>query len=108
MLAFPNCKINLGLHVTGKRPDGFHNIESIFFPVDYCDILEIIPAPSPLSSSANKIINFTLSGIKVPGSPEDNLCVKAYKLLDKLFNLPPVRMHLHKIIPIGAGLGGGS
>ena len=99
MLDFPNAKINLGLQIIEKRTDGFHNLESCFYPVQWCDALEILPA------SENK---FTMSGLPVPGNPETNLCLKAYKLLETEYNLPPVHMHLHKVIPMGAGLGGGS
>ena len=100
MVVFPNAKINIGLNIVAKRPDGFHNIESIFYPVvDVYDVLEIIES---------KILKFTSSGIDIPGRNEDNLCLKAYHLLKKEFNIPPVHIHLLKAIPIGAGLGGGS
>lgn len=99
MVTFPNAKINLGLYVTAKRPDGFHNIESCFYPVQWTDILEIIPADN---------FAFSSTGIHIPGDPATNLCTKAYHLLKKDIDLPPVHIHLHKIIPIGAGLGGGS
>ena len=99
MLDFPNAKINLGLQIIEKRPDGFHNLESCFYPVQWCDALEILPAVEN---------TFTMSGLPVPGNPDTNLCLKAYKLLEKEHNLPPVHMHLHKVIPMGAGLGGGS
>lgn len=99
MLDFPNAKINLGLLVTEKRPDGFHNLESCFYPVGWCDALEIVQADE---------LTFTMSGLPVPGNPDNNLCLKAYKLLQQDFQLPPVHMHLHKVIPMGAGLGGGS
>ncbi|AKD53600.1 4-(cytidine 5'-diphospho)-2-C-methyl-D-erythritol kinase [Spirosoma radiotolerans] len=99
MLTFPACKINIGLRITEKRSDGFHNLESCFYPVRWGDILEIIPAPE---------FRFTDSGLSIPGSLSHNLCVKAYNLLKADFELPPVQMHLHKIVPIGAGLGGGS
>lgn len=99
MVCFPNAKINIGLSITEKRSDGFHNIESCFYPIQWCDILEIIPADQTV---------FTSSGIPIPGDHDDNLCLKAYELLQKDFKLPPVAIHLHKIIPIGAGLGGGS
>ncbi len=82
-----------------KRDDGFHNIETCFYPVPWNDILEIIPAET---------ISFTNSGRTIPGKPEENLCLKAYYVLADDFKLPPVSMHLHKIIPMGAGLGGGS
>jgi len=99
MLCFPNCKINVGLFITEKRPDGYHNIETIFYPVPLCDILEVI------ESKKNE---FTTSGLEIPGNRESNLCLKAYNILRKNFNLPPVKIHLHKVIPMGAGLGGGS
>ncbi len=99
MLSFPNAKINLGLHITAKRPDGFHDLESCFYPVGWTEVLEII------ESSA---LTFTSSGISIPGSADNNLCLKAYRILEKDFGLPPVHIHLHKAIPIGAGLGGGS
>ncbi len=103
MLTFPNCKINIGLHVTEKRSDGFHNIETVMVPAGWEDILEIIPSEKQLPEPELKC-----TGIRVSGSKDTNLCVKAYKLLAKEFSLPDVRLHLHKIIPIGAGLGGGS
>ncbi|TXK45905.1 4-(cytidine 5'-diphospho)-2-C-methyl-D-erythritol kinase [Pontibacter qinzhouensis] len=99
MLDFPNAKLNLGLLVTSKRPDGFHNLESCFYPVQWCDALEVLPAPEE---------KFTMSGLPVPGNPDSNLILKAYKLLQQDFNLAPVHLHLHKVIPMGAGLGGGS
>jgi 4-diphosphocytidyl-2-C-methyl-D-erythritol kinase len=99
MVAFPPCKINLGLNVLHKRPDGYHALETCFYPVPWTDILEIIPADK---------LTFTHSGNPIPGSSDDNLCLKAYHLLKKDFDLPPVSIHLHKVIPTGAGLGGGS
>lgn len=99
MVRFPNCKINLGLHVVGKREDGYHDIETCFYPLPWNDILEIIPS---------KTISFTNTGINVPGPYDDNVCLKAYYLLQDEFDLPPVDIHLHKIVPMGAGLGGGS
>src|SRR5688572_14534594 len=99
MIAFPNAKLNIGLNVTERRPDSFHNLESVFYPVQWCDALEILPA---------KETKFTSSGIEIPGTIESNLCLKAYQLLKTDFELPPVKIHLHKNIPIGAGLGGGS
>lgn len=102
MILFPNCKINLGLHITGKRADGFHNLETVFYPVPVTDALEIISNPGK-----EEDIQFSLTGATIEGG--DNICVKAYQLLKKDFSqLPPVQMHLHKAIPIGAGLGGGS
>ena len=104
MLFFPNCKINLGLHILGKREDGFHNLETVFYPLSLCDALEIIHVPSPATQ-----IQFTNSGLVAEQNVDDNICIKAYQLLKKDFEqLPAIKMHLHKIIPIGAGLGGGS
>jgi len=101
MLAFPNAKINLGLNVTGTRPDGFHDIETVLFPVAFRDVLEIIP-------SEEQPVDFQRSGLSIPGKVEENLCLRAYHLLKSGFQIPAVRMHLHKVIPMGAGLGGGS
>lgn len=100
MIAFPNCKINLGLAVIEKRSDGYHNIETIFLPIALKDILEIIPSTSP-----SKI---DITGDTALESSPDNLCLRAYNLLKAKFDLPPVHIHLHKSIPTGAGLGGGS
>lgn len=102
MIVFPNAKINLGLNIVEKRQDGFHNIESVFYPVPITDALEIIE-----STSSSKI-TFSSSGIDIPGKAENNLCVKAYELISKDYDLPNIKVHLHKHIPIGAGLGGGS
>jgi 4-diphosphocytidyl-2-C-methyl-D-erythritol kinase len=100
MISFPNCKINLGLHILNKREDGFHNLETFFYPLPLHDALEIIQAEKTV---------FTSSGLPVPGNADDNICLKAYHLLKKYFaELPPVKIHLHKTIPMGAGLGGGS
>ncbi|MFA4853022.1 MAG: 4-(cytidine 5'-diphospho)-2-C-methyl-D-erythritol kinase [Bacteroidales bacterium] len=99
MICFPNCKINIGLYITKKRPDGYHNIETVFYPVPLCDILEI---------AENNKNEFTLSGLEISGGRESNLCLKAYDIVKKEYNLPPVKIHLHKAIPAGAGLGGGS
>ncbi|MEO1053791.1 MAG: 4-(cytidine 5'-diphospho)-2-C-methyl-D-erythritol kinase [Bacteroidota bacterium] len=99
MISFPNAKINLGLNITSKRSDGYHNLETCFYPVQWNDILEILPSEQ---------LQFNSSGIAIPGDGKDNLCLRAYQLLRDDFDIPPVQMHLHKIIPIGAGLGGGS
>lgn len=102
MLSFPNCKINLGLRIVRKRTDGYHDLETVFYPLPFCDALEIIP-------SRQLPFSFTASGIIVDASTENNLCVKAYQLLKKDFPaLPPAQIHLHKAIPTGGGLGGGS
>lgn len=114
MIAFPACKINIGLQLTERRPDGFHNLLSAFYPVGWSDAVEIVPAPT---------FGFSTSGLPIPGgnvpsrfaagqisavTAPDNLCVRAYELLRANYDLPPVQMHLHKVVPIGAGLGGGS
>jgi 4-diphosphocytidyl-2-C-methyl-D-erythritol kinase len=99
MISFPHCKINLGLHVLSKRSDGYHDIETCFYPVPRTDILEIIPSNQ---------FSFTQSGLKVDGKEEDNLCVKAFCLFQKEFGLPNAQIYLHKVVPMGAGLGGGS
>lgn len=100
MVTFPNCKINLGLNILQKREDGYHNIETVFFPIPFTDILEIIS-----SENKTELIN---TGIPVAES-ENNLCLKAFHLLKKDFpELSETKIHLHKVIPIGAGLGGGS
>lgn len=104
MVVFPNCKINLGLSIHEKRKDGFHDLETVFYPVKLNDILEIIPA-----RSSEKTIEFSASGIPLDGATENNLCVKACQLIRNDFpHLPAVKIHLHKAIPAGAGLGGGS
>ncbi len=99
MIVFPNAKINLGLNILNKRADGYHNIASCFYPVNWCDVLEIVISDK---------FDITLSGIPIPGKKNDNLIVKAYQLLKEKYDVPPVNIQLHKIIPIGAGLGGGS
>lgn len=102
MLTFPNAKINIGLNIVEKRPDGFHNIESVFYPVNWCDALEIVPAGQ---------FHFESSGLFIPGDTANNLCIKAYHLLGQTqpkMAEKTVRLHLHKVIPMGAGLGGGS
>jgi 4-diphosphocytidyl-2-C-methyl-D-erythritol kinase len=99
MILFPNAKINIGLYVTEKRPDGFHNLESAFFPTNWTDILEITPQDS---------FEFSSSGLAISGNVENNLCYRAYQLLREAYQIPGVHIHLHKIIPMGAGLGGGS
>ena len=97
MLLFPNAKINLGLHVVRKRSDGYHDIETLFYPVpDLCDVLEIVPA----DAFGMHVYNTRIEG--------ENLCEKAWRLLHGRFGIPSVEMHLYKKIPMGAGLGGGS
>jgi 4-diphosphocytidyl-2-C-methyl-D-erythritol kinase len=130
MIVFPNCKINLGLQILNKREDGYHNLATVFYPVQWKDVVEVIRRDDgwqmkdesktlsgvegsvesiERSRDANQYIEFTSSGLKIAGDPANNLCIKAYHLLKKEFSsLPPVHMHLHKTIPMGAGLGGGS
>ncbi len=99
MIVFPNAKINLGLNILNKRADGYHDLQTIFYPVNVKDVLEVIESDE---------LKFTSSGIKIPGDPEENLCLRVFKLLSQDFDLPNIHIHLHKNIPIGAGLGGGS
>lgn len=104
MVTFPNAKINLGLFITKRRPDGFHNIETIFLPVPkLCDILEIV---APQNQKEEVVFNQT--GLTIDSNSNDNLCVKAYYRLKEKTQLPNVTINLHKQIPMGAGLGGGS
>lgn len=103
MITFPNAKINLGLNITEKRPDGYHNLETIFYPIPLEDALEACPRKEGLGS-----YSLSQSGLSIEGDAENNLVVKAYKLLDETYHLPPVDIYLHKHIPSGAGLGGGS
>ena len=99
MIIFPNAKINIGLNITERRADGYHNLETIFYPIKINDTLEIIESDK---------LTFESSGLPIPGRIEDNLCIKAWHLLKKDHDIPPVKIYLHKHIPIGAGLGGGS
>ncbi len=99
MILFPNAKLNLGLHVLGKRADGFHELETGFVPIGLCDVLEFIESDE---------LRFVNTGLHVDGAMQNNLVVRAYRLLADDFELPPIHIHLHKQIPFGAGLGGGS
>ena len=99
MLYYSNAKINLGLNITKKRKDGFHNIETVFYPLALRDAMEFVPSER---------VGLTSSGIQIDCETEDNLIIKAYRLLKEDFDLPILKFHLHKIIPFGAGLGGGS
>lgn len=103
MVVFPNAKINLGLNIVSKRPDGYHNIETLFYPIGLSDVLEVVPAANPAAGT-----QLHLSGIVVDGAAGDNLVMKACRLLSDRFELPEVDICLDKIIPFGAGLGGGS
>jgi 4-diphosphocytidyl-2-C-methyl-D-erythritol kinase len=128
MIVFPNCKINLGLHILNKREDGYHNLETVFYPVQLRDALEVVRRDDGrlttddsktlsevegslrvIERSRDNDIQFSSTGLPIAGDEANNLCIKAYHLLKKDFpTLPPVQMHLHKAIPMGAGLGGGS
>lgn len=103
VILFPNAKINIGLNIVGVRPDGYHDIESVFIPIRLCDSLEI-------AFPEDQVREWTLgtTGNPVAVNPEKNLCVKALNALKAEFEIPPVALHLHKVIPDGAGLGGGS
>jgi 4-diphosphocytidyl-2-C-methyl-D-erythritol kinase len=103
MVIFPKAKINIGLRITEKRPDGFHNLQTIFYPVCLCDALEFV-VPEEFSDKDNLVVTGLSSGC----SPEDNIVIKAVKKLREKSNIPFLKIHLHKAIPSGAGLGGGS
>lgn len=103
MIAYPKSKINLGLHVTEKRSDGYHNIETVFHCVDWSDIIEVLPGPKH-----SKGVEIHISGLSVSGKHSDNLIVKAYNQLAQDYSLDAVKVYLHKQVPMGAGLGGGS
>ena len=103
MICFPNAKINLGLNITEKRSDGFHNIETIFYPVGWNDALEVI-----VNKESQKEFNLHLSGLAIAGNIEDNLLYKAYQIIKQTKTLPHINVYLHKTLPMGAGLGGGS
>jgi len=101
MIGFPNCKINLGLRIKGKRDDGFHDVETIMYPLQLKESIEIVP-------SEKDFIEFTSSGLPIPENGKINLCEEAFTLLSTNYKIPNVKIHLLKKIPIGAGLGGGS
>jgi len=101
MVLFPNAKINLGLSVIEKRSDGFHNLETVFYPISWADALEV-------NSTGNQPMNLKISGLSVDGELANNLCYRAWELLSKDYPLPNLQAHLHKVLPMGAGLGGGS
>lgn len=99
MLAFANAKFNVGLNIIEKRPDGYHNLETVFVPLKLYDVVEIVDAPAT---------DIHIHGMDIPGSEKDNLCLRAFDLLAADYHLAPQQIHLLKQIPIGAGLGGGS
>lgn len=100
MIVFPNAKINLGLRILRKRNDGYHDIQTYMVPVNFCDALEIVPSLDGFK--------FSTSGIPIDSKPDNNLCVQAYELMKQTYGVEPVKIHLHKVIPPGSGLGGGS
>lgn len=103
MITYPNAKINLGLNIVEKRPDGYHNLETIFYPINLQDALEVTKLDD------EKEYSLTLSGTPIEGETDDNLVVKAYRLLKADYpDMAPVNIHMFKHIPTGAGLGGGS
>lgn len=101
MVAFPPVKINLGLNIIAKRADNFHDIESVFYPVGWTDVIEVIV-------TENQEFNLQMTGLPIPGDPSKNLIFKAYEILKNDYEIPGLSFHLHKILPMGAGLGGGS
>ncbi|WP_430811328.1 MULTISPECIES: 4-(cytidine 5'-diphospho)-2-C-methyl-D-erythritol kinase [unclassified Carboxylicivirga] len=103
MICYPNAKINIGLNITEKRADGYHNLETIFYPIPLSDALEAV-----IAEEANTPYTYSNSGIEVDAPVDENICIKALKLLKEEKVLPPIHIHLHKQIPFGAGLGGGS
>lgn len=103
MITFPNAKINLGLNIVRKRPDGYHDLETLFYPIPLADALE-----TTLLAEGNDKYRLHQSGLEIAGEADKNLVIRAYRLLDELYHLPPVDIHLLKQIPSGAGLGGGS
>ncbi|GHV44235.1 4-diphosphocytidyl-2-C-methyl-D-erythritol kinase [Bacteroidia bacterium] len=102
MIFYPNAKINLGLHVVEKRSDGYHNIETLFYPVPITDVLEIN------ISEDNSDYTLSVAGQEIAGNTENNLIIKALRLLKNDFSIPSIHIRLQKNIPMGAGLGGGS
>jgi 4-diphosphocytidyl-2C-methyl-D-erythritol kinase len=101
MICFPNAKINLGLNIISKRSDGYHNIETVFYPINLCDALEIVPAKEEQGI-------FKQTGISVDGDPQSNLVMQACRTIQQIAKLPEIDIYLRKNIPFGAGLGGGS
>ena len=118
MIIFPNCKINLGLQIIRRRNDGYHDLQTVFYPTKIYDALEVIQEPGESSKNypampdgvtAKEALQFECTGLDVGNDPVTNLCVKAFQILKKDFpQIPSSQMHLHKTIPIGAGFGGGS
>lgn len=108
MISFPNAKINLGLNIVSRREDGYHNLETIFYPIGIKDALEIVPTNEKDVTGEVPPYRFFQTGIEIKGEVENNLVVKALNLVKKEKDIPPIDIHLLKRIPFGAGLGGGS
>lgn len=110
MIVFPNAKINLGLNIVERRSDGYHNLETLFYPIPLEDVLEVMTFDEAIDTPHPTDVDYTfqLHGIQVAGIPEDNLVVRAYRLMKEEFDIPPVHIYMYKHIPSGAGLGGGS
>ena len=103
MVVFPRAKINIGLRIVEKRPDGYHNIETFFYPVALSDALEFV-----VRKDNRRHDTLRVTGLMNESDPENNLVMKAVRLMRRSFDFPGIRIHLHKGIPVGAGLGGGS
>jgi len=103
MVIFPKAKINIGLRITARRDDGYHDLQTIFYPVQLCDALEFVVQREQKGSD-----NLVNTGIPVNCDSDNNLIIKVLKNLRNKYNIPPLSIHLHKNIPPGAGLGGGS
>lgn len=110
MLNFANSKINLGLHITAKRPDGYHDLETVFYPVRICDVVELTDLPGKAATAGRdeRQNKFRVFRTAIPGVKDENICLKAFSILQKDFDLPAQEISLLKNIPVGAGLGGGS
>lgn len=106
MITYPNAKINLGLNIISKRPDGYHNLETVFYPIPLCDTLSVEAMPAGTQPQSDYLFN--IEGTPVDCAPEKNLVIKAFRLLQSEYPLAPVQISMRKDIPFGAGLGGGS
>lgn len=106
MITYPNAKINLGLNIVSKRPDGYHNLETVFYPIPICDTLSVEAIPSGTQPQTDYLFN--IEGTPVDCAPEKNLVIKAFRLLQSEYSLAPIQIRMRKDIPFGAGLGGGS
>ena len=103
MITFPKAKINLGLRITAKRPDGYHDIETLYYPVNLSDALEFV-----IPGGKRNDDELVVTGLSIASRPDNNIVIKALRRLRKEFSVPFLKIHLHKAIPSGAGLGGGS